>query len=147
MGGISAWFATKSGAVSNKQNMSIEVDKYCYFVLYLVKYRHNRYHLWKVLIARRENHAKHTENFWMGGAQLWAWLSWCCGTGLHRGYKGPMWGEGPPQRWKEYFSFCESGIKNKYFLPFFTSFEKVLALNKVETQMLHSNLPLHLNFD
>ena len=29
------------------------------------------------------------------------------------------------------FSFCELGIKDKYFLPFFTSFDKGLALNTV----------------
>ena len=35
------------------------------------------------------------------------------------------------QRWKKYFSFCKLGIKDKYFLSLFTSFDKVLALNKV----------------
>ena len=39
---------------------------------------------------------------------------------------GSLW-----QRWKKYFSFCESGIKVKYFLPIFHSFDKVLALKAV----------------
>ena len=39
--------------------------------------------------------------------------------------------EAEHQRGKKYFFFSESGIKGKYFLPFFTTFDKVLALIKV----------------
>ena len=58
------------------------------------------------------------------------------------------------QRWIKYFSFCESGIKVKYFLPIFTSFEKVSALNTVWTQMkmpfssiLCLNIPFNFKLD
>ena len=56
-------FPTKSGGVSNKQNICIKVGLNSYFVLYSVKYRKNLYHFVKELYVRRKNRVKCPNNF------------------------------------------------------------------------------------